>query len=191
MSQLCQLVYASRASFEVPDQDIGVTPELARILTQSRRNNKPLDVGGVLCFCDGHFFQCLEGERDVVESLYERIENDERHHNVALLRKDSVHHRQYRLWAMKYFSVNEPIRAFLNAQGMDRFDPFRLDGSGMDRLLQILREDTEAQMTRPVGDRPKRVNRMAASGGVSPAMLGVGALAAALTVVALIVLVIL
>lgn len=191
MSQLCQLVYASRATLETPNREVGVTPEMARILTQSRRNNKSIDVGGVLCFGDGHFFQCLEGERDVVERLYERIENDSRHRDVVLLRNESVHHRQYGFWAMKYCSVDRPIRTFLSQRGMDRFDPFKLDESGIDQLLSILREDAEAETTRSAGNRSTQVNPMAASGGVSPALLGVGALCAAITVVAMIVLVIL
>ncbi len=191
MSQLCQLVYASRARLDSNGARGVVSPEVARILTQSRRNNKPLQVGGVLCFGDDCFFQCLEGERDVVERLYERIEKDPRHRDVMLLRKETVHHRQYRLWAMKYFSVEKSIRAFLDAKGLDGFDPFELDDRGIDGLLEILREEMETRINQPAGNRPQELQGMGAAGGVSPAMLGVGALAAAVAVVAMIVLVIL
>ncbi|TVQ36995.1 MAG: BLUF domain-containing protein [Wenzhouxiangella sp.] len=191
MGELVQLIYASRSRLDLRANSIGLAPEIGVILNQSRRNNKPLAIGGVLCFGDGNFFQCLEGERETVEALYEQIKADDRHHDVVLLRKEPVHHRQYRLWAMKFLGVDQFIRKFLAEQGLERFDPFKLDDAGIDRLLEMLRRETEPGSSEHPGSRPHEVNRLAASGGISPAMLGAGALGTALVVVALIVLVIL
>ncbi|MCC5866239.1 MAG: BLUF domain-containing protein [Wenzhouxiangella sp.] len=191
MSDLIQLVYSSRSNTEFDASAVGVPQEIARILSASRRNNKRSQIGGVLCYGDGCFFQCLEGERGSVEKLYQTIANDNRHRDVTLLLSRSVHHRQFRLWAMKYLSVDRPIRQFLAEQGLKRFDPFALDGEAVDRLLEILRSDTE-EWRRPGGNAvPERSAPASMSGGISPAMLGIGALAAALTVVTLIALVIL
>lgn len=191
MSDLIQLVYASRSNTEFDANVAGVPQEIARILSESRRNNKRRHIGGVLCYGDGSFFQCLEGERTTVEKLYQTIAEDGRHRDVTLLSSRSVHHRQFRLWAMKYLSVDRPIRRFLAEQGLNKFDPFALDEDAVDRLLEILRSDTE-EWRRPAGNAvPERSAPAGMSGGISPAMLGIGALAAALTVVGLIALVIL
>ncbi len=187
MSDLCQLIYASRSKSDPYGHAVGASSEVAGIVSQAQRNNHALAIGGVLCFGDGHFFQCLEGERATVEALYDRIEKDPRHDNVALLRKELVLHRQYRRWSMKFLGVDQSIRSFLAEAELNRFDPRKLDDSSIDRLLELLREGTEDRTFKPISRRPREANRMAASGGISPAMLGVGALAAALTVVALIV----
>jgi hypothetical protein len=154
MSDLIQLIYASRSNVQASDNPTGVEPAIGRILQQSRRNNKPRDIGGVLCYGDGCFFQCLEGEREAVESLYERLHDDERHRDVTLLKQRDVEQRQFKLWAMKYLSVDEQVRGELKRAGLERFDPFRFDDALIDRMLVVLHQSTESQRT-PAGDRPE------------------------------------
>ncbi|GEM_PF-90224 len=153
MSDLIQLIYASRSNVAASNNPTGVEPEIGRILQQSRRNNKPKEIGGVLCYGDGNFFQCLEGEREVVESLYDRLHEDERHRDVTLLDKRSVEKRQFKLWAMKYLSVDAMVRKELERAGLKKFDPFRFDDDLIKQMLEVLHESTEAQRT-PAGDRP-------------------------------------
>ena len=59
MSSLIRLIYVSRANFEPAKESGGIEPTVARILMQSRRNNPKEQIGGVLYFGDGYFFQCL------------------------------------------------------------------------------------------------------------------------------------
>lgn len=152
MSDLIQLIYASRSNIESSSNLTGVEPAIGRILQQSRRNNKPKEIGGVLCYGDGNFFQCLEGERAVVESLYDSLHEDERHRDVTLLAKRSVEQRQFKLWAMKYLSIDALVRNELDRAGLKEFDPFRFDDDLMARMLKVLHESTESQR-RPAGDR--------------------------------------
>ncbi|MGY6555785.1 MAG: BLUF domain-containing protein [Wenzhouxiangella sp.] len=142
MSELVQLVYASRATFAANGDGTLVEPEVARILTQSRRNNRPKDIGGVLCFADGCFFQCLEGDPSVVEPLYQRLHADPRHADVQLLLKRSVTRRQFKLWAMKYITVDDAVKKVLKSAALDRFDPYRFDEPTINRMLHTLREAT-------------------------------------------------
>lgn len=152
MPELIELVYASRSNVARNENGIGVEPEIGRILTQSRRNNEPQHIGGVLCFGNDTFFQCLEGERDAVEKLYNRLHDDPRHREVTLLRKRPIERRRFKLWAMKYLTLDRILRERLARHGHDRFDPFRFDDETMDEVLEVLRQSTEAPP--PQGDRP-------------------------------------
>ena len=69
---LVRLLYASRATEEVT-QD-----ELLSILKKSRINNLAAGVTGVLCYSGGVFLQVLEGGREPVSHLYNRIAGDTR-----------------------------------------------------------------------------------------------------------------
>ena len=142
MTDLIQLVYASRATFSGSKEGVLVEPEVARILTQSRRNNRPQRIGGVLVFADGCFFQCLEGDAAVVEPLYEHLHGDPRHDDVKLLLKRPVDRRLFRLWAMKYITVDKAVRSVLKRAGVESFDPYQFDEKTIDDLLIVLREAT-------------------------------------------------
>jgi hypothetical protein len=55
-------------------------------------------VTGVLCFClsSGIFMQVLEGGRDPVNALYNRITRDKRHRDATLLSYDEIGQRSFR-----------------------------------------------------------------------------------------------
>ena len=63
MSDLIQLVYASRSNLHSHSDPTEIEAGIGNILLEARRNNGPREIGGVLCFGDDFFFQCLEGER--------------------------------------------------------------------------------------------------------------------------------
>ena len=91
---LVRLTYASRAND-------GVTPEaLTAILKTSRSHNLDAGITGVLVFSDGIFLQVLEGGRDAVSGLYNRIAQDRRHRDVVLLGYDEIGERRFAGWAM-------------------------------------------------------------------------------------------
>jgi len=154
--QLIQLVYASRSNLDSAAIEGGVEPEIARILVQSRRNNPCTAIGGVLCYGDRSFFQCLEGEHQAVEELYAKLGDDERHRDVTLLLRRPVSQRRFRLWAMKYLTVDRRIRDQLRHAGLSRFDPYQFDEEMIDLMLDVLREAVEGPQPAGNGetDRP-------------------------------------
>ncbi|WP_376696345.1 BLUF domain-containing protein [Wenzhouxiangella sp. EGI_FJ10305] len=152
MSELIELVYASRSNVARNKGSLGVEPEVGRILTQSRRNNEPRNIGGVLCFGNDIFFQCLEGEREHVEKLYNKLHDDPRHRDVTLLRKRPVESRRFKLWAMKYLTLDRTLRDRLQRRGHKEFDPFSFEEETIDEVLDLLKQSTEAPI--PPGDRP-------------------------------------
>lgn len=97
---LYSLVYTSIAVKVHGDDD------LEDILTVSRRNNQPRGVTGMLLFKDGHFIQALEGEKDVVLPLYDKISADPRHCNIYQVSGRVVAERTFGDWTMGYHRLD-------------------------------------------------------------------------------------
>ncbi len=91
---LVRLLYASRAADQLGQEG------LSAILKQSKCNNPKLGITGVLCFSDHTFMQVLEGGREAVSRLYNRIVGDPRHHDVVLLRYEEIQERRFGGWSM-------------------------------------------------------------------------------------------
>ena len=93
---LVRLMYASRSAETVDDH------ALAAILKKSKEKNAASGVTGVLCFCANAriFLQVLEGGRGPVSALYNRIAQDERHGDVALLSYEEIGERSFSGWSM-------------------------------------------------------------------------------------------
>jgi hypothetical protein len=91
---LVRLMYASRAA-----ESLG-HDELSAIVKKSQTRNVELGVTGVLCFSGGVFLQALEGGRNAVNALYNKITQDRRHHDVVLLIYDEVPERRFAGWSM-------------------------------------------------------------------------------------------
>ncbi len=133
------LVYASSAAY------LFSPSELTDLLTVSRRNNTSLGVTGLLLYKDGNFMQVLEGERETIESLYQKIEADRRHHGCLLLLKGETEKRQFADWAMAFRDLNsarvqdvEGYSTFLDSARADPAAP--VDPTRVQRLLQTFRE---------------------------------------------------
>jgi hypothetical protein len=91
---LVRLIYASRAADGL-HADV-----LSSIMKASRAHNAAAGVTGVLVFSEGIFLQLLEGGRNAVSALYNRIARDERHRDVVLLSYEEVGERRFAGWAM-------------------------------------------------------------------------------------------
>lgn len=133
---LVQLTYASQANFTSNNQG-GVETEVARILLQSRRNNPRQKLGGVLHFGNGYFFQCLEGERDVVTAAYERIAKDPRHTKVQMLGLNTLQRRRFQDWSMKYVALDSDIQALLAKHNLKAFDPYAFNEELIEKLIDL------------------------------------------------------
>lgn len=91
-----QLVYASAATVAFNEKD------LEELLAKARKNNQLLGVTGILLYHDGSFIQALEGERQTVLDLYEKIMADPRHASGMLLYRGEVQERCFADWSMGF-----------------------------------------------------------------------------------------
>lgn len=94
---LIQVVYTSSARSRHMSND-----EVRQILQASRRNNTGKGITGLLLYRDGSFAQFLEGPADAVDSLYDKIERDPRHHGVIRVLRQAVTKRDFRQWSMAF-----------------------------------------------------------------------------------------
>lgn len=83
------------------------TEQLLALLQQCLANNAGDGVTGILLYGNGTFLQALEGEADVVDRLYEKIQRDPRHTNVTLLTRRTIERRQYAEWSMGFKRVSD------------------------------------------------------------------------------------
>jgi len=92
----------------------------------------------VLYFGDGCFFQCLEGEKNAVESLYAKLLQDTRHKDLKIISQKDISHLSFAEWAMKYVPLDVPMSNMLRQHGFSTFDPYLFDDAMHQRVLTLL-----------------------------------------------------
>lgn len=80
---------------------------LADIVQQSQTNNPPLGITGVMLYVRGSIIQVLEGPKDVIETLYSKIERDSRHTGIAKVFSRPIARRLFSDWSMGYETITE------------------------------------------------------------------------------------
>lgn len=96
MSSLYRLIYGSRAELA----QFGGASEVTQIVETSRRNNAAVDVTGILICHDGVFIQALEGPKQAVEAVYQRVSGDPRHSDIRIVSTEVVGDRLFGSWSM-------------------------------------------------------------------------------------------
>lgn len=98
-----QMIYFSTAIIGLTIEDV---EEIVRI---SSRNNAKRGVTGLLLFHEGRFLQILEGAEEVVDQLFEKIEEDERHTQIDVILTLQSRTRLFSQWSMglKHLSVED------------------------------------------------------------------------------------
>ena len=91
-----QLIYISRATEEFSDQDLDA------LLTQARSSNAKKQVTGMLLYHEGSFIQALEGEQELVDNIFNKIETDPRHTDAHVVLRTEVEERAFADWSMGY-----------------------------------------------------------------------------------------
>jgi hypothetical protein len=130
---LVRLLYASRASAAVSQQTIDA------ILERSRANNPALGITGVLCHSGDVYMQVLEGGRDTVNALYNRIAADSRHRQVIVLDYQEISERRFAGWTMGQVNLSRiNPSVLLRYSTRPVLDPFSISGKASMALLEEL-----------------------------------------------------
>ena len=93
-SQLKRVVYVSEKT------DASDTT-LKDIIASSQKNNPEEGVTGCLLSGSNSFLQLLEGPADFIDTLYSKINKDNRHENVITLCEEKIDERLFLSWSMK------------------------------------------------------------------------------------------
>lgn len=98
-----QIVYYSSATQAFSEQN------LIDLLNKANSYNTPLGISGCLVYANEKFIQLLEGEREAVLSLFEKIKCDPRHTNVTVTVEMSVNQKLFPDWGMAFKFANKDL----------------------------------------------------------------------------------
>ncbi|AMW05849.1 BLUF domain-containing protein [Gemmatimonas phototrophica] len=134
---LTRLIYASVARTGMD------YAELTSILRTAGEHNAAQGITGILCVGNGAFLQALEGDRDVVNRLYNRIIPDPRHSQCTILRYGRIVSRSFNEWSMKLVGLDDQPTAnrralVLRHSGRADFEPLEMSGAQAFAFLEEL-----------------------------------------------------
>ncbi len=135
------LIYISTAIDGVDEE------ELHDILEKSVRNNELHGITGLLIFNSGMFIQMLEGNREAVHMIYDKIKADDRHTKISTLMNGESDKRFFPNWRMalkvtfeKTFRQMEAYESL--GEGSDFLNGIKDEHVGI-RLLRYFYESTK------------------------------------------------
>lgn len=108
-TDLFRLVYCSRNTISADQSDPAT--EITGILAVSRANNARDRITGALLYSHGCFAQVLEGDLEIVQRTFERIQRDTRHGDVIVLEARRAEARMFGMWDMALAEPTDPTRA--------------------------------------------------------------------------------
>ncbi len=119
-SALIQLVYIS--SLTLPGRlNTSMFDEVAE---HARDYNEQQGITGILCYGNGQFLQCLEGEKQKVLALQKRISSDKRHKNVEVLLLQTINRRLFIDWRMRLLFLERWMWSPTTKQQATQLSPF-------------------------------------------------------------------
>jgi hypothetical protein len=121
-----RLIYSSEATAEM------TRPDLEQMLEDSRLRNAKRNITGALVFSDGVFLQVLEGQKDDVDDLMDRIRRDPRHRDVTVILEEETDARIFPTWRMACVNPRpEEVAAWTGLEG----------ATSIEGVLETLRRD--------------------------------------------------
>lgn len=98
---MCRLIYISTAIKKFSEYEIN------ELLAFSRKKNKQNNITGFLIIKGKTFIQVIEGENINVDSLFEKIKDDDRHENILTIEKREISKRLFEEWDMGFKCFEE------------------------------------------------------------------------------------
>ncbi len=98
---LYQLIYYSTASAE-----FGVDESL-KMLLDARIANEKCGITGMLLYHKGLFLQVIEGEKETLAGLSEKIFEDPRHHDIEQIAFEPISARSFSTWSMGFANLGD------------------------------------------------------------------------------------
>lgn len=98
-----QIVYYSNAVRDFSEGD------LVDLLNVANKFNNDNGITGCLVYANGKFIQLLEGERQRVLDLFEKIKRDPRHTNVTVTVEMTVNQKLFPDWGMAFKFLDKDV----------------------------------------------------------------------------------
>lgn len=134
MENLYTLVYISAGTHLFSDQ------ELDSLLAKSRENNSKINITGILLYSEGNFIQAIEGTKEDIDYLFNKISLDPRHKYIIKLYQKPITERMFSEWSMAFKKSDKS--SFANIPGLSDFmetntvsDVLKNNSSAVSQLL--------------------------------------------------------
>lgn len=134
---LLRVAMCSEANFSHWARSRGLEIELARLQDHPRKLERGREIGGIVYLGNRFYLQCVEGPRDVLDSVFHRIADDERHRRAKVLKIESISERAFASGEIKYVGRDEVIARTLREHGLEDFNPYRFDADLLDDFLAV------------------------------------------------------
>jgi hypothetical protein len=137
---LCRLVYVSLSRDPQADFESG----LSALLRQARRRNLEAGVTGALVSVGPAFVQAIEGRRDIVTALFDRIYRDPRHSHMEIIDCSTIRTREFGDWTLAYHRVDPHDEAVVRRFGRNgMIDPLALTPEATRLFLLAMTRQSE------------------------------------------------
>lgn len=83
--------------------------ELLSLLERARRNNRRLDITGMLLYRNQRFIQILEGPKHAVQTIFRVISLDPMHDSVTKLVDMPAERRLFLEWSMAFAEISDEM----------------------------------------------------------------------------------
>ncbi|PNK60199.1 BLUF domain-containing protein [Psychrobacter sp. FDAARGOS_221] len=121
---LIRMVYVSSLSLKNRFQ-----PKVFKTIQSDARDyNKQHGITGTLCYGNGCFLQCLEGEKRILLPVLQNLFDDERHKNIKILLIKPIKLRQFINWGVRMLFLERWLwspETKKQASSLAEFLPFR------------------------------------------------------------------
>ena len=142
---IVRLIYASKVKEGHGPNDV------LKIVEVSEKNNQEAGITGALCYGPRYFLQCLEGSRDAVNELYNKIIADERHTDVTLLYYDDIEERAFGDWSMGYALAEKSLNKIILRFGSSiDFNPYKFSAKQAIGFLKAAVEERQQTLAAKV-----------------------------------------
>ncbi|NVN87403.1 MAG: BLUF domain-containing protein [Rhodopseudomonas sp.] len=142
---LHRLAYVSRNRISGSADD--VEQQVHAILSSSWRNNPHLGITGALIFNSGIFAQVLEGARQDIDTMFDKIRHDSRHDHVEVLAHEPTPVRTFPLWSMAFIGRSHEGRNLFGHLGeATDFESRRMRGECLFKRMRriVIEQETRA-----------------------------------------------
>lgn len=141
MLELAHIIYKSKSKMTVHSE------HLLRIRNSSRFNNLIDQITGLLIYSDNRFFQILEGKPEIIARTYEKISQDNLHHQLELIEQKNISERSFGKWAMGLAIIDEHSDIFqqLNEYFNTKFDLSEIHLPESTKLLNAFSKESFEQ----------------------------------------------
>ncbi|MFS4468454.1 BLUF domain-containing protein [Maribacter sp. 2210JD10-5] len=97
-------------------------PQIYSMLGDSNEYNAEHGITGCLLYHRNQFLQLLEGEKNEVQKLFNKISKDDRHHEVQEIEKEYSTKRLFNKWSMAFYDYGQnELSAQLKMGQIDSF----------------------------------------------------------------------